>query len=236
MNTLEKKIKTECRRFKEVTGAGEKKDTQAVVDFYAYADDPLGLIGLLWPDANLYDKQQEIVMSVRDNDETIVVAGNMLGKDYAAGVTALVAFLSHPVARIVCTSVRADHLRVLFGEIGRFINTSSYPEDRQRFGVLNQVNGGPLIVNHWDIRKVNVAGQVCPISYLRGMVSEKGEGMAGHHAPYTLFIGDEGSGIDDVTYTQAATWAKRILVIGNPNQTTNFFYRSIKGGDVFIED
>lgn len=41
--------------------------------------DPFRLIGLLWPDLRLYSKQRDILRSVRDNDETFVVAGNMLG-------------------------------------------------------------------------------------------------------------------------------------------------------------
>jgi hypothetical protein len=41
--------------------------------------DPAGLKDVLWPDVVFYDKQWEIIYSLRDNDETMVVAGNMLG-------------------------------------------------------------------------------------------------------------------------------------------------------------
>jgi hypothetical protein len=120
--------------------------------------------------------------------------------------------------------VKDDHLRVLWGEIGRFVQSSKYP--------LTADKGGPLIFNHRDIRKV-VRGQECKISYLRGMVSEKGEGLAGHHAPYTLGLGDEASGLDNMVYTQIDTWAKRKLFIGNPNQgCDNFFYEGVEAGDL----
>jgi hypothetical protein len=72
---------------------------------------------------------------------------------------------------------------------------------------------------------------MCKISYLLGMVSQKGEGMAGHHARYTLGIIDEASGVDDLVYTQMDTWAKRKLIIGNPNPTENFFKKLVVGGD-----
>lgn len=186
--------------------------------------DPLDLCAVLWPEVKFYPKQVEVIYSVEHNDETFVPAGNMLGKDYVAGFIALSCFLRHPVARIITTSVKDDHLRVLWGEIGRFVQSSRHP--------LTIDKGGPLIFNHRDIRKM-IRGQECKISYLRGMVSEKGEGMAGHHAPYTLVIGDEASGLDNLVYTQADTWAKKKLMIGNPNMgCQNFFYDGVEAGDL----
>jgi hypothetical protein len=188
-----------------------------------FRSEPLLLAKLLWPDITFYDRQWEIVYSVRDNDETFVPAGNMLGKDFVAGFISLWFFISHPIARVVTTSVKDDHLRVLWGEIGRFIREANYP--------LQYEQGGMLIVNHRDIRKYR-DGALCPVSYLRGMVSAKGEGMAGHHAPATLMVIDEASGVDDLVYTQGDTWAKRKLIFGNPNPCVNFFFRGVEEGDV----
>lgn len=160
-------------------------------------------------------------------------SGANQGKDFVAGFIAVRAFLLHAWrpggCRIITTSVKDDHLRVLWGEISRFVQTSAYP--------LTKKDGGNLLVKHRDIRWVNPdTGEVNPISYLRGMVSERGEGMAGHHAAHTYCILDEASGIDDSVYDQVRTWAKRILVIGNCNATTNFFYRGVKGGDIIAGD
>jgi hypothetical protein len=204
-------------------------------------NDPLEVAGILWPDVHFYDKQVEIIESVRCNDETFVPAGNELGKDFVAGFIALGAFLAPNVflrnpkdcwldsaeVRIITTSVRDDHLRVLWGEIGRFIQDSVEP--------LRIEDGGDLWVNHHDIRKVNEDGERDQISYLRGMVSAKGEGMAGHHAPHTLLIIDEASGVDNVVFTQGDTWSKRKLIIGNPNPTINFFFDGVKGGDLLAK-
>lgn len=41
--------------------------------------DPLVFAKILWPDVAFYKEQREIIYSVRDNDETFVPAGNMLG-------------------------------------------------------------------------------------------------------------------------------------------------------------
>lgn len=41
--------------------------------------DPLAFAKEFWPSVYFYDKQREMIYSVRDNVETYVVAGNKLG-------------------------------------------------------------------------------------------------------------------------------------------------------------
>lgn len=187
--------------------------------------DPLKFATLFWPDVIFYKKQREVIYSLEENDETWVVAGNMLGKDYVAGFICVRFFLRHlgDSCRIVTTSVKDDHLRVLWGEIGQFVDRSRFP--------LSHKKGGPLVVMHREIRKI-VRGEVDKISYLLGMVSEKGEGMAGHHAAYTLGVIDEASGVDRIVYTQMDTWAKKKLIFGNPNPGSDFFEKEVEAGDI----
>jgi hypothetical protein len=59
--------------------------------------------------------------------------------------------------------------------------------------------------------------------------------MAGHHADYALFVGDEASGIADAFIEKARTWRKRLLLIGNPYPSANnYFERSAKAGDKLL--
>lgn len=193
-----------------------------------------------------------MISSVQLNAETYVVAGNQLGKDFVAAFIALSFFICPQMyfdpeyvkqvearrkpgqpdwqvhtRRIVTTSVKEDHLRVLWGEIGRYLTTSEIPLLVDRGGVLNVVQR--------EIRlKEEIGASGNPLNYLRGMVSEKGEGMAGHHASYTMLVGDECSGIDDAVYEQGQGWARRMLMFGNPNQCSNFFYKNVKAGDLLI--
>ncbi len=198
-------------------------------------DDPVLFQEWLWPDIKLCGYQKDILYSVRDNDETVVVAGNMLGKDFTAALATLHFFLTRHPCRIMTTSVDGYQLEaVLWGEIRRFIQTAKYP--------LNSTAGGPLVVNHLHLRK-RIDGKVCGISYVLGRVAAKGEGMLGHHVattgdgiPRTLMVGDEASGIEDISYERADTWAKRKLIIGNPFPCTNFFYRAVKGGDLLAPE
>lgn len=179
---------------------------------------------VLWPTVTFYDRQWEIIESFEHCPETYVPAGNMLGKDFVSGFLCVVAFLKHPVVRVVNTSVKDDHLMVLWGEINRFIDTAEKP--------LVHGKGGPLIVNHRHVKKV-IDGSECPISYLKGMVAGAGgEALAGHHAPATYGVGDEASGLTDKVYDQMQGWCKRMLFIGNPNPCENFFRRAVDGGDI----
>lgn len=200
-----------------------------------YWNEPLKLQQALWPQYSFYGKQIEIIESVRDNAETYVPAGNMLGKDFVSAFIVLWFFLTRYQqdknrnwCRIITTSVKDEHLGVLWGEIGRFISSSKYP--------LSHRAGGPLAVNHQEIRSAHdlilTGGNAG--SYVKGMVSakDKMEGMQGHHAEFTLLVVDEASGVADEAYNMASTWAKRMLIIGNPHQCANFFYRGVKAGDL----
>lgn len=206
---------------------------------------PLQLQRVMWPGAKFYDKEEEIVLSVRDAKETYVRAGNQLGKDYTAGYVVLSFFLCpqayfdpryvasvertrskrnpdpHTV-RVVTTSVKDEHLDILWGEIGRFVTTCASP--------LLASQGGPVVMNHHEVRFAKEAAAKNPINYLKGMVSGSVEGLSGHHAAYTLLVMDEASGIDDAYYEAGQGWAKRMLMIGNPNPTANFYFKGNKAG------
>jgi hypothetical protein len=194
-------------------------------------DDPVKFIKLLWPDIQLYKQEREILYSVRDNDETVVVAGNMLGKDYTAALCVRWFFLTRHPCRIVTTSADGYQLEaVLWGEIRRFIQSSAYP--------LESTKGGPLVVNHLHLRKM-YNGSVGGLSYVLGRVAAKGEGMLGHHiantgdgVPRTLAVADEASGVDDVSFKRFDTWATRKLIIGNPFDCQNYFRKAVEEGDL----
>ncbi len=203
---------------------------------FQFLRDPLKMCRVLWPHFPLWSREKELFYSVWHNKETVCVAGNMLGKDFTAGMIALTYFLTRTPCRILTTSVDGTQLEgVLWGEIRRLIQESKVPLDSRR--------GGPLLINHLHIRKVFTSGpmksEVCGLSYLLGRVAAKGEGMLGHHIaeigdgiPRTMFIGDEASGLDDLSIDRGETWADRILLIGNPYPCTNRFYRDSEAGDL----
>lgn len=201
--------------------------------------DPLKFAALNWPNITFYRQQQEIIYSVVDNRETVVVAGNQLGKDFVAGFIVLWFFLSRRPCRIITTSAKDDHLRVLWGEIGNYVSTSKYP---LKYEPKAGRHSG-LIVNQREIKRV-LDDQEENISYVRGMVASQDRlaAMQGHHAtpypgtieakynlPLSMFVCDEASSVPDGYYTMADTWAKRMLIFGNPWPCDNFFKHAVKG-------
>jgi hypothetical protein len=92
--------------------------------------------------------------------------------------------------------------------------------------------GGPLIVNHHEIRLKEEESAKNPTNYLLGCVSAKGEGLSGHHAAYTLAIIDEASGVDNIVKDMIEAWAAKVLIFGNPNPCENFFRQMCREGDI----
>jgi len=198
--------------------------------------DPTKFVAMCWPRRQeadgswkgivLCDYQVEIMESVRDNIETLVYAGNQLGKDFITGLIALWFFCSRSPCRIITSSSGQSQLEsVLWGEMKNFIQTSVIPL--------------PLAITHLHIRQLQSDGSEEPKSYIKGIVTNTVENLQGHHlprgrdgSPRTLAVYDEASGIDDAFYHASATWAHRVLIIGNPLPCTNFFRNGAKGGDV----
>ena len=90
-------------RFPEEAKAMANLRAGAGMERPEYRDDPFLLAKLCWPEVTFYDRQREIIESVRDNEETICVAGNVLGKDFTAGFIALSFFLTRTPVRVVTT-------------------------------------------------------------------------------------------------------------------------------------
>lgn len=217
--------------------------------------DPVKLIYWLWPGERLYSKQEDMVYATRDAVETYVVAGNKLGKDYVSAKICLTFFLAPwcyfpmsyvrqvntwriPAAegvmanphtrRVVTTSVKDEHLDVLWAEIARAVATCKL----DLLGTRTKDNKPHIIMVHHEIRLFEEQFAKNPLNYLKGQVSKLGEGLAGHHAAYTLGVGDEASGLMDETYKQFQGWAKRQLFFGNPNPCANFFKTNYGQGDL----
>ena len=193
-----------------------------------FASNPMAFARIFWPDVRFYPKQEEIIQSLVENVETIVPAGNMLGKDFVAGFLTLFFFLTRHPCRIVTTSAKEKHLIVLWGEINRFIQTARYP--------LDMKNGGNLLVQSLSIRKI-VRGELDSFSYLLGMVASNDSiaSMQGHHAddsdgiPRTLFVCDEASSVMMEIFRNARTWRHRSFIFGNPWDCNNPFYWGVMG-------
>src|SRR5271157_1354995 len=86
--------------------------------------DPAAFIEGHWPGSVIYDKQHEVMLSVRDNDETFVHAANELGKTRIAAWLCLWWFGTRFPARVVTSSSAEKQLKgILWAEIDVLIRT-----------------------------------------------------------------------------------------------------------------
>lgn len=210
--------------------ATTKERPKHKVDPKSILRDPVKLFRLCWPDMRLYDKQEEILHSLVENDETYVPAGNQLGKDFITGYAVLWFFCSRSPARVITSSAGQRQLSaVLWGEMRRFIHTSKYPL--------------PIDPKTLLLHQLRSDGTFEPRSYVQGVVTNVAENMLGHHLerginnyPRTMAVFDEASSIANEYYEATDTWAHRKLIIGNPLPCVNFFYSGVKGGDIWRDD
>lgn len=212
--------------------------------------DPIRFGRMLWPHFKFYDKQIEVIRSIRDSVETYAVAGNKLGKDFVGGFVGVTFFvapwlyfprsyvsqieaqrvnaMSPHTRRIVSTSVEEKHLDILFGEAAKFLFTSKVP-----------LLGTEVVMVHQELRlksEEHLVGKNSG-SYWKGRVFAPGqsESLSGHHAPYNLAMGDEASALADEVKKRFAEWAKRRFYFGNPKPCDAFFKTNCLAGDLRVE-
>jgi len=191
----------------------------------AFATKPCAFFSYFWPEMIMYEKQLSIAQSVSDNKKTFVHTGNELGKTRVAALIALWFFSSRSPAIVVTSSSSEKQLKgILWQEMSSLVQSAARPLDAIRLQSL-------------DAQFIDQStGIAVPKHYIAGHVTRQVENFQGHHLPEdtlprVLFIFDESSGVGDEFYDATDSQAHRILVIGNPLNTTNFFYRECRSGN-----
>jgi len=187
-----------------------------------YADDPIGFAEEVL-NVKLWEKQKEILRSLRDTKRTAASAAPATGKTFTAAVAALWFLNTHPYCKIPVTAAPPERqIRdILFAEIRLM----------QRRGLQR---GVPLVGGEPNIMSIDVddnwwiKGFTIPTS---GTREERIAKFHGHHAPGGVFvIADEAHGIPPEVFeaidniTSAANC--RILLISNPLAPTGPFWQA----------
>lgn len=190
----------------------------------SWREEPLRFIRFFWPTMKLYPKQAAIFDGLKQGGETFVHAAHQVGKSRAAGLAALWFLCSRSPAKVITSSSSNKQLRrVLWGEIGALIRTAQYSLgfERNELELYRTDQYGAKVDNHFCI----------------GLVTNTIENFQGHHLdlgdgiPRTMAIFDEASGVNDIYYEAAQSWAKCMLILGNPLNTRNFFYKGCRKGN-----
>lgn len=183
-----------------------------------YRDDPVGfardILGI-----ELWDRQIEILESIRDNRNTTVKSGHKCGKTTTIAVAALWFFCSFERARVVLTAVKASQIdQAVWKEVRRL-----YREAAKR--------GTPI---GGEIHELARSGLRDPADdrQIWGITARDGEGLAGISGPNVLVLSDEASGIHDRFFEVLGSslagsgGTVRKCYISNPTRTTGEFFRS----------
>jgi hypothetical protein len=157
-----------------------------------------------------WSKQREIIESVKKNPRTAVRSCHGSGKTATAARVALWFLAAYPNSRVITTAPTFTQVRdLLWSEIHSAISNAPvglYPQ-----AAATRLN----LAEDW---------------FAVGVSTNKPERFQGHHAEHLLLIVDEASGVDEEIYNAAEGFFTaenaRLLLIGNPTQTSGTFFRA----------
>lgn len=164
---------------------------------------------------DLWSKQKEFVRSVRDNRNTLWDACHGVGKTRTLGSVALQFLYSYERSRVITTAPTFRQVKsILWAEI-HSLHTDALIE---LGGTLNQVE--LEIREGW---------------YAQGLSTNRADRFQGQHAPYILFIVDEGYGVSPVIFEAIrggmSSGFVRLAVAGNPTDAGAFVAEAVRKTD-----
>lgn len=183
--------------------------------FKAYFDKPVefcfDILGV-----NLWEKQAEFVIAVRDNRRVVVRSGHGVGKTF--GCACLVIWWTYGrQGLVVSTAPTKEHVEdVLWREIAARVKAAPVPLPGQHYKT------GIVIDPTW---------------FATGLSTDRASAFQGRHHPRLLVLGDEAPGINEAVHLQMETLAtgqgNRIALIGNPTETSGTFYEAFGMPDIW---
>ena len=165
----------------------------------------------------LYDKQIEILFSVRDNRSTYVQSCNNSGKTFVSAIIALwFLFCHHPSKVITTSAIKTQIRKTVWSEI-----RTLWLNSRVKLANIKPSSTEiQLADNHFAIG-------IRPADYTT-------EGFQSYHSPNILIIFDEATAIAKPLWESADTILSsensKFLAIANPISIDNQFYRNVKTG------
>ena len=155
-----------------------------------------------------WEKQEQIIESVRDNANTCVASGHGVGKTFVSACTTLWYLCCHYQSRVITTAPTNRQVEsILWAEIWNLYKNSRVPL------------GGKLLKTSLNMEEKWFA---------LGLSTDDPDRFQGHHAEHMLLIMDEAPGVDPKIYEAAQgilTQANsKSLLIGNPTSPSGPFF------------
>ena len=164
-----------------------------------------------------WDKQKEVIESVRDNQRTAVRSGHTVGKTKIAAGTMLWFQFNFFPSRVISTAPTGRQVSLLlWGEIRRLYRQMMLKIKRE-FGIAM---GARLFdTDYLEIYK--------KLWYGIGYSTDEVEAFTGSHEINILFVVDEGSGVKEGIFegieTSLNSPNSKVLTIGNPTNLGSYF-------------
>jgi hypothetical protein len=170
----------------------------------------------------LWQKQKDIINSVRDNRYTIVKSCYSSGKSFTAAQIAMWFLLTHIPSKIILTSSSHTQVqKILMSELNNVYRRSKIPL------------GGELTQNGFSISEDHFIIAVSP----KVDVSSDAYRLEGHHSESVLVIIDQAQGVNpkiwEVANSLITTSSSRLLILGNPISKSGKFYDACKRTDIY---
>lgn len=191
-----------------------------------YADDPVGFAADVLGDTFVPDIVK-VMESVRDNPVTVAQSSNAYGKTHCAGRVAIWFYKCHPGAQVYTAAAPPeDNLkRLVWGEIGSIIQKHPAVFANDNFSVMHLARSANEFVT----------GVTIPAA---GTPEQREARFSGKHAPFILFILDEGDAIPPEIYRAIEGGMSgghaRLLIMFNPRSPRGAVHKMIKTGQAHV--
>jgi hypothetical protein len=159
-----------------------------------------------------WDKQEQIIESVRDNDNTCVASGHGVGKTFISACTTIWFLCAYYQSRVITTAPTNRQVEsILWAEIWNLYKNSRVPL------------GGKLLKTSLSLEEKWFA---------LGLSTDDPDRFQGHHAEHLLLVMDEAPGVDPKIYEAAqgilTSRGAKALLIGNPTSPSGPFFDCFK--------
>ncbi len=200
----------------------EEIEPEVAVDYSQYQTDPV-CFGQMVLGETYTDEVKVLMESVRDNVITVAVSANATGKTHAAARIAAWFKKAFPNSQVYTGAAppESNLKKLLWGEIMAI--AESQPDLFKGDSITN--------LHIQTSAKEFLTGVTIPSS---GTEAQREAKFSGKHAPYLMFILDEGDAIPDEVYRGIESCMSgghvRLLVMFNPRAEVGEAYRMIRDG------
>ena len=202
---------------------------EQAAQIWAYRDDPVGfdmdilgdsvtvedvLAGRAYYATAPWEKQAEILTSVRDHQRTVVPASHNVGKTHISARVGLWFLYARYPSIVITTAPKLAQVRdLLWARWGEAWNKARYP-----------LGGRCLTMACYPL------GREAPNWFAAGYTANSAEGFSGYHEADVLLILDEGPGVPGFIWEACEGMlsgaSTRFLAIGNPISRAGDFWKA----------